>query len=218
MPRVTRQQIPNLITVARLLLAAAFFAALNLYRYPDHHRGWAIAAIVLFVSAALTDALDGYLARRWNVVSTFGRVMDPFVDKVLVLGAFVYLASPRFAVPDRIEADLFFTMASGIYPWMVVVIIARELLVTAIRGVAEGLGVEFGAKQAGKMKMVLQSSAVPIIILVMVIAPPYEVNGTIWICHVLAYATLIATVWSGLPYVTGLRAILRDQSDAGPTT
>ncbi|MCA9295700.1 MAG: CDP-alcohol phosphatidyltransferase family protein, partial [Phycisphaerales bacterium] len=94
----SRRHIPNAITVARLVHAAGFFATLNVYRYPDRHAAWAVAAVVLFILAAATDALDGYLARRWDVTSTFGRIMDPFVDKVLIIGAFVYLAGPRFIV------------------------------------------------------------------------------------------------------------------------
>ena len=62
-------------------------------------------AIGLFILAAITDALAGYLARRWEVVSTFGRLMDPFCDKVLVLGAFIYLAGPRFVVPRWVDGD-----------------------------------------------------------------------------------------------------------------
>ncbi len=129
--------LPNALTVLRLVLAAGFFAALNAYRYPDQGVPWANIAIVLFILAAVTDALDGALARRWEVISTFGRIMDPFCDKVLILGAFIYLAGPRFVDPDWVAEGSFFTMTTGVYPWMVVVLLARELLVTGIRGVVE---------------------------------------------------------------------------------
>ena len=104
-----RRSLPNTLTMLRLVLAAAFLAALNAYRYPDHNVTWANLSIGLFILAAVTDALDGYLARRWEATSIFGRIMDPFCDKVLVLGAFIYLAGPRFIVREWVEDGSFFT-------------------------------------------------------------------------------------------------------------
>ncbi len=162
---MSRQQIPNALTLGRLVLAAGFFVVLNQFRYaPGGTREqWPVllAAFVLFILAAVTDALDGHLARAWNVESTFGRIMDPFCDKVLVLGALIYLAGARFVDPQAIADGDFFTMASGVYPWMVVLVLARELLVTGIRGTMEGAGVKFGANVWGKLKMILQSVLVP---------------------------------------------------------
>src|SRR5688500_13012888 len=103
MPEV-RRHLPNALTVLSVFLAGAFFAALYAYRYPNVHVDWANIAIGLFISAALTDAFDGYLARRWHVESVFGRIMDPFCDKVLIIGAFVYLTGPRFAF-ERVVND-----------------------------------------------------------------------------------------------------------------
>ena len=157
-PMSTRLQrnLPNALTILRLILAAAFFAALNLYDFPDGNILWAHAANALFVLAVITDALDGYLARRWDVVSAFGRLMDPFCDKVLVLGAFIYLAGPNFEMSDAAANGETLTMASGLYTWMVILILARELLVTGIRGVIESAGVSFGSMLSGKLKMILQ--------------------------------------------------------------
>ena len=132
-----RQQIPNILTLLRVVFAGCFFGALSLYRFPETGIFWGNVAIGLFVIAAITDALDGHLARRWKVVSNFGRIMDPFCDKVLVLGAFIYLSGGRFMVKEWFDDDRLLTMASGVYPWMVVVILARELFVTSIRGVTE---------------------------------------------------------------------------------
>jgi CDP-diacylglycerol--glycerol-3-phosphate 3-phosphatidyltransferase len=211
------RHLPNALTILRLFLAAGFFAALNAYRHPDVNTGWAVVSIGLFILAAITDALDGWLARRWQATSVFGRVMDPFCDKVLILGAFMCLAGPRFVVREWVEAGSFFTNASGVYPWMVVVIMARELLVTGIRGEVEAMGGNFASSWSGKAKMILQSIAIPIIIaLVVCFDPGREQNAWArWACNALVYATVIVTVWSGLPYVFRARAALEKASPDG---
>jgi CDP-diacylglycerol--glycerol-3-phosphate 3-phosphatidyltransferase len=211
MALLPRRVVPNALTVLRLVLAAAFFTVLGVYRYPDRFTIWGNVAVGLFILAALTDALDGWLARRWDAISTFGRIMDPFCDKILVLGAFIFLAGPRFAVPEWVERGGLFTTATGVYPWMVVIILARELLVTAIRGVVESTGVQFGAKAAGKAKMVLQSVTVPVVIVLVVNLHPSERPWAMWTCNVLVYLTIVVTVWSGLPYITGLRRLMAER-------
>jgi len=205
------RQLPNELTLARLVLAAVFFVVLNQYRYAtETGAGWLLAAGVVFILAAATDALDGYLARRWKVESTFGRVMDPFCDKVLVIGAFIYLAGPRFVDPLAVEAGSYLTMVSGVYPWMVAVILARELLVTGIRGEMETGGVRFGAVWSGKLKMILQSAAIPLVLLIVWIDPRTPGWGWLaWIRDALVYATVAATVASGVPYVQRAARVLR---------
>ena len=93
---------------------------------------------VVFLIATLTDILDGYLARKWKAESAFGRVVDPFVDKILICGAFIFFSSNHFIdVAQRkkfVESGMSLT---GVVPWMVVVLIAREFLITSIRGLAE---------------------------------------------------------------------------------
>ncbi len=196
----------------RIIIAAAFFAVLGGYRFPEQGILYGNVAIALFVLAATTDFIDGYLARKWNVVSMFGRLMDPFCDKVLILGTFIYFAGPRFSVEAWVESDRMLTMATGIYPWMVVVIIARELLVTSIRGILESMGHTSGAKWAGKMKMILQSFILPLILLLVVNFNPEKYSGVMLAINALAWVLLIVTVWSGLPYVTGLVAVMRKDS------
>ena len=208
------RHVPNQLTVLRLILAAVFFLVLGMYRYPLGPRGAILAATAVFIVAAITDWLDGYLARRWNAESTFGRIMDPFCDKVLVIGAFIYLSGPRFVNPDAGPDVSVFNilpgnMASGVYPWMVAIILARELLVTGIRGELEETGVKFGANMFGKLKMIFQSGAVPIILLNVSYDP--ELEGHHWAAvtrDVIVSATVIVTVLSGIPYVTSaIRAI-----------
>ena len=200
------RQLPNQLTMLRLVLAAVFFILLNSYRYGAHSPAWLLpTAIVVFILAAVTDALDGYLARRWHVESKFGRIMDPFCDKVLVIGAFVYLAGPRFVIPGAIgeENISFLNMATGVYPWMVAIILARELLVTAIRGELEGEGVQFGANVFGKLKMILQSIVIPIVLAIVFLDPRTDgLHWLGWVRDVLVYVTVIVTVISGLPYIT----------------
>lgn len=210
------RQLPNALTLLRLLLAGIFFVTLNQYRYegpagdPQTLLLW--ASIGLFVLAALTDWLDGYLARRWKAESQFGRIMDPFCDKVLVIGALIYLAGPRFIIPeaDRLDPDTFFTMVSGFYPWMVVVILARELLVTGIRGEMEGSGAKFGANLWGKLKMILQSIVVPTLLVIVWLDPHREgYEWTAWVRDVLVYATVLVTIFSGLPYVLAAKRAMK---------
>lgn len=211
------RQIPNALTVLRLVLAGLFFLSLTQYRYPAENVLWANVAIALFILAAVTDWLDGYLARKWQVESVFGRIMDPFCDKVLVLGAFIYLAGTRFIMPDQLEKDTLFTMSTGMYAWMVVIILARELLVTSLRGLLESMGVSGGAKWSGKAKMILQSVAIPILIFLAANFVPHR-EGREWgtwawyTCNTLAYVTVIVTVWSGVPYIIGLRRVLVERA------
>jgi phosphatidylglycerophosphate synthase len=212
MDQAMKRRIPNAITMMRILIAAAFFAVLGGYRFPEQGILCGNVAIALFVLAATTDFIDGYLARKWNVVSMFGRLMDPFCDKVLILGTFIYFAGPRFSVEAWVEGEKLLTMATGIYPWMVVVIIARELLVTSIRGILESMGHTTGAKWAGKMKMILQSFILPLILLLVVNFNPEKYAGVMLAINALAWVLLIVTVWSGLPYVTGLVAVMRKDS------
>lgn len=213
------RQLPNQLTLLRLVLAAVFFVLLNCYRYGTDGPVWLLpVAIVIFILAAITDTLDGYLARKWHVESKFGRIMDPFCDKVLIIGAFVYLAGPRFVIPGSVEVgDIdFFSMVTGVYPWMVAVILARELLVTAIRGELEGEGVSFGANVWGKLKMILQSVVIPIVLAIVFIDPRREGWQWLgWVRDVLVYLTVLVTVLSGLPYVTGAVRATREQQKSG---
>lgn len=213
MERSLLRHLPNVLTMLRLLLAAGFFLALNQYRFPLTNALWANVAIGLFVLAAATDWLDGFLARRWHVESVFGRIMDPFCDKVLVLGGFIYLAGPRFIIPERAAEGAFFNMATGVYAWMVVVIFARELLVTSVRGLLESMGHSGGAKLAGKLKMALQAAVIPIVIFIAVNLDPHlpEWAWAAWLRDGLVYLTVLVTVWSGVPYVAGLRRVLAAQ-------
>lgn len=195
---LSRRNIPNILTMSRVALAIAFFAVLTPWNFThsplskgDWPDPWLLIAAAIFIVAAATDALDGHLARKWNVVSVFGRIMDPFADKVLIIGAFVYLAGPGFASGSH--------SISGVHPWMVAVILARELLVTSIRAAFESNGVSFAASWSGKWKMILQSICVPVVLLLpnftAALPPP------IWPQVAIVWATVLVTVWSAIPYI-----------------
>ena len=204
---------PNLLTLTRLVLAAVFFVVLNQYRYATNTPEWILLlAAGVFILAAVTDWLDGYLARRWSVESTFGRIMDPFCDKVLVIGAFIYLAGSRFVMPEAVEHGHWATMVTGVYPWMVAIILARELLVTGVRDELEGRGVQFAASMSGKLKMVLQSIAIPTVLVIVYLDPQRE--GGAWlgvVRDVMVYATVLVTLISGLPYIIRAVRAVRDE-------
>ncbi len=192
----------------RVVLTGAFVALVALRPAPfpvgtSSIDSGLLVACALFVLAAITDALDGHLARKWNVVSKFGRIMDPFADKVLVLGAFIMLAGPAFTTADG-------TLVSGVAPWMVVVILARELLVTSIRAILEGEGIDFSAGWAGKAKMILQAIVVPVILLILAWGAPEQGSPRAWAIDLSVWSTVAATVLSGAPYVT--RAISAGRS------
>ncbi len=208
-----RRWLPNALTALRLVIAIIFFIlmgtwtqrATDLVVNPVHPVWKYLACAALFGLAALTDAVDGPLARRWNVVSKFGRVMDPFADKVLVLGAFIMLAGPNFSFDTEGPKEL---QVSGIKTWMVVVMLSRELLVTTIRGLLEAEGKDFSATTSGKAKMIVQACAIPAILLLMGIT---EVDRGTWgriAIDVIAWSTVVVTVLSGVPYLTrGMKSL-----------
>lgn len=201
------KHVPNLLTASRLVLAAVFFALLSRYQYVLRPETLLHAAFIVYLVALITDFFDGYLARRWKAASVFGRITDPFVDKVLVLGSFIFFAGKNFVIP---ESDLGATpdnvkTITGIVPWMVVLILARELLVTTFRGVAEAGGHNFGAAFSGKLKMTLQSITILVILIYVNFRGYLQHHGWEFPAQVtrdiFIWATIIVTIYSGLTYV-----------------
>lgn len=172
-----------------------------------------LIAMVLFVLAAITDAADGYLARKWQVVSVFGRVMDPFADKLLVLGTAVMLVTPTFEISENGQL----VMAAGFTGWMAVVILGRELLVTSIRGVFEARGIDFSASFSGKAKMIIQSVAIPGCLLIAGLYGSQRPDWAGWAVTLAAWGTTLVTAASAVPYITrALRAGGPDQAQDSP--
>jgi len=203
------RHVPNALTAGRLVLAVVFFCMLSWYQYQGRGDPWFLnTAFFIYLIALFTDFLDGYLARKWKVEGAFGRLVDPFVDKILVLGSFIFFAGKNFVVPDYTlpTHDSHFNVhtITGVAPGIVVILLARELLVTTFRGMTEGSGQNFGAVLSGKVKMVFQSVTI-LVILAYVnygvhMAPDYERwaarvrDSCIWL-------TVTITVVSGFMYL-----------------
>ncbi len=189
--------IPNLLSLARIPLAIFLFFCIV--------KSWWLVALIVFLLATATDWLDGWWARRYGPLTLVGRNLDPLADKVLVCGAFIYL------IPVE---------AAGIVPWMVTVIVCRELLVTGIRGMVEAAGQKFGADWFGKLKMVLQCAVLIGVFLLALLeshAAPEAAETSIppvlallkSLQAVLLWAMLAATVGSGVQYIVKAVRLLR---------
>ncbi|MEZ6063950.1 MAG: CDP-diacylglycerol--glycerol-3-phosphate 3-phosphatidyltransferase [Planctomycetaceae bacterium] len=182
--------LPNLITVSRLLLAIILFAMIDA-------GGWWLSSAVLFVFAASTDALDGYLARRYGQVTILGRILDPFVDKIIVGGTFLFL----------VEANESPEIDTGVNAWMVLIVIGREMFVSSLRGILEKQGKDFSASISGKAKMALQCVAVTASLLSA--SPDIDWPWLIPARDVLLWAAVVITIWSGVVYVQRAIELLR---------
>lgn len=216
-----RLWLPNAITGLRLIISLVFFVQLARWNCGAGGAGWVGGpgehvwklwlAAACFGFAAGTDALDGYLARRWGAITRFGRIMDPFADKILIVGAFVMLAGPQFTA--RIEGSPA-VQITGVETWMVVVILGRELLVTSIRAVLEAEGKDFSASTTGKLKMIVQSLAVPAVLLIPAMMSVAAGTAGRLAVDLIAWATTIITVVSGVPYVVRGLAAFSTREDA----
>jgi len=177
---VSSVNVPNVLTVLRILLVPVLVAAL-LQETPN---GDVIAATI-FAVASVTDYADGYLARRSDLITTFGKLMDPIADKLLILAALIALVSLQ-----RVEA------------WVAVVILGREFAVTASRMAATQQGVVVAAAMWGKVKTCVQVACVFLLI---------AVDGSpLWL-DLLVYATVAITLMSGVDYFVGLRRQMRER-------
>jgi CDP-diacylglycerol--glycerol-3-phosphate 3-phosphatidyltransferase len=161
--------LPNVLTVLRIMLVPVLVVAL----LGDTPEGDVLAAVV-FALASLTDFIDGYLARARGSITTFGKLMDPLADKLLIVGALLALVSLH-----RLEG------------WVAMVIIARELAVTVLRANVAQSGVVIAASMFGKVKTCVQIAAILAVI---------AVHGSpLWV-SLLVYLTVAITVLSGLDY------------------
>lgn len=176
--------IPNLLSLSRIPLAILLCLGIA--------QQWWLLAFITFALAAITDWLDGWWARRFKQFSPIGRSLDPLTDKVLIGSAFIFLQSAGV----------------GVEPWMVAVIISRELLVTGLRGMVEASGAKFGADWFGKLKTILQS----LTLFAIFAQRAFQLEKLSPATLTLLYAALIATLGSGVQYCLKAVPLLKDPS------
>ncbi|MCC7337910.1 MAG: CDP-diacylglycerol--glycerol-3-phosphate 3-phosphatidyltransferase [Pirellulaceae bacterium] len=177
--------VPNGLSLTRLLLAGAVGLLIEC--------NWYLLALIFFAIAASTDFLDGWWARRFNQITKLGRVLDPFVDKIIVTAALIALVGQA---------------ASQIAPWMVTVILGREFLVTSLRAMVEGQGGDFSARWLGKWKMLVQCAAIVSSLWLLHAPQPWLQLTTL----VLAWGAVLITIASGVDYVLQAMRVLRSVS------
>ena len=215
------RHVPNLLTGLRLVLAMVFFCMLAYYQYEgrgDPSFLW--IAFIVYLVALITDFLDGFLARRWKVEGAFGRIVDPFVDKILVLGSFAFFAGKNFIIQHEIVGEMQQRVdtISGVAPGIVVILMARELLVTSLRGQSEGQGQNFGAAFSGKLKMVVQSVTILVILVYVnyykVLSDRGYLQSATYFRNFCIAATVAITVISGLLYIQRAIGLYRQHNRA----
>ena len=177
------ENIPNVLTIIRIILIPILVAALL-----EETRNGDVLAAIVFALASITDFVDGYLARSRNAITTFGKLMDPIADKLLVIAALFALVSL-----ERLDV------------WVAMVIVTRELVVTASRMAASAQGVVIPAANWGKLKTVVQ---VATIFFLIALSPT-----PVWV-DVMVYLMVAITIVSAIDYLLGARRELREAEDA----
>lgn len=191
---------PNEVTTVRLGLSIVLFVLL--------HFQWYWAGFWLFLVTVGTDWLDGFWARRYGQITILGRMLDPFVDKVVICGTYIFLA----ADPN-----------SGLRAWMAVLVLGRELLVTALRSFLEQQGADFSAAVSGKLKFILQCTAAAASLCWLSYSPSHQplasVDGNLaaatgpawvqWIVVISVWSMIAITVYSGYAYVMAAIRLIR---------
>ena len=172
--------LPNKLTIARVIAVPFFIIAFLMELY--------IIAFVIFILASLTDLLDGQIARKRNLVTNFGKIMDPLADKILVYSAFCLFVE-NGTVPS----------------WMLIVILAREFAIAGMRTVAASEGIVIAAGMSGKIKTVLQMVAVTILIF----GHGFYSELLMPVGNVILWASIIATVYSGIEYIVKNKQVFK---------
>lgn len=170
----------NKITLFRFFMVPVFMVLM--YTLPSD----SIIPLIVFVLAAASDVVDGYVARKYDMVTTFGKFVDPLVDKILVLAAFVLMVEK-----------------GGLPGWIVVIVVARELIITGFRTIAADKGVTIAASSLGKIKTISQMSAIIAFFL-------YSITGEFYLIYqILVYFMAIATLVSGYDYIIKNKDVLK---------
>lgn len=176
--------LPNLLTIGRVVIIPVVLGLMDRGTPKD-----CVWAAIVYAAAAITDLLDGYLARRMNVVSVLGKFLDPLADKLLVMASLVYMV-PMGRIPE----------------WAVVLLLAREISITALRSIASSEGVVIAAGEEGKAKTALQMVG----ILCLILGYPYHLElgpidlgvvDLIYVGRALVYVSLVFSILSAVSYL-----------------
>lgn len=192
--------LPNQLTILRLILTLVFLATMSM-DFPLSKT----VSLLIFSIASFTDFLDGYIARKYNLITNFGKLMDPLVDKILMTGGFVML------------------VASGHIPgWIIVIILAREFMVTGLRLIASAEGRVLAAENLGKYKTIIQIVTVIYFLLYLAATEagsPFGVLAALFGAKLinpdtlglfLVWGSLILTLLSGFNYTWKNRDLIKD--------
>lgn len=188
--------LPNKLTLGRVVLTGIFVLVLSVGAFPLQYT----LALVLFLIASLTDWLDGYIARKYNLVTDFGKLLDPLVDKILTAAAFILLVE-----------------LGHLAAWVAIVIIAREFLVTGLRLLALARNQVLPAEKLGKYKTIAQMLTIIYLLSLLTAA---ELTGSpltglagVWqaLSLVLITVTVALTAWSGASYLWRNRELIGNQ-------
>jgi CDP-diacylglycerol--glycerol-3-phosphate 3-phosphatidyltransferase len=174
------KNVPNILTILRVALIPVFIVLLM--------NGHSYSAAIVFIAASLTDMLDGKIARKYDLVTNFGKLMDPLADKLLVVSALVCL-----------------TQLGEIAGWMVIVILAREFTITGLRSVAASEGIVIAAGFSGKLKTVFQMVAISCLLLQN--WPFSYLDLPVRIDHILLWIAVALTIYSGVEYIVQNRRL-----------
>ena len=167
--------IPNILSLLRIIMIPIFYVG-----FFSDITNCSLFAALIFIVASLTDWFDGFLARKWSLVTNFGKIMDPLADKLLVMTALVCLLT-SFRIPA----------------WAVIVILAREMAITGLRIIAASEGVVVAADMLGKFKTVFQMVAIILLLL----------NNFIGIY--MLYIAIFFTILSGIDYIIKMNRVIK---------
>lgn len=193
------KHLPNILTLSRIPLLFVIVGLLCLGGFAAD-----VSAFVVFLLAAFSDWLDGYIARKVGAVSNFGKLMDALTDKIIMVGMFVSLLGLKWSVPGSAASD---TLLPQFCVFFVIIIICREFLITGLRLVAASNGLVLAAERAGKLKTALQMVSVSLLLLARAIASadvPAASDYALWTREIglwAFYGAVVLTVYSGTGYI-----------------
>ena len=187
--------LPNKLTLTRIILVPVFmvFVSLTQIGTEDFNPTWYLVAGIIFAAASFTDFLDGHLARKWNMVTDFGKFADPLADKMLTTVAFIYM------------------LRDGVCsPVVLCIILAREFAVSGLRMVAAGAkdGKVIAANMWGKVKTVMQMITIILYFFMAALGGPTDIGMTSFVAQVLCWLVAIATAISGIKYLWDNRSFI----------